>query len=499
MGEQLASDLNFLEQQGLTKIINLRAVGALANVMDQIVDGFDEMVQQGRYRYPNTPESSYMLDLNDDEPNRELRLQYARLPFRILKLGYLTASRGGAKYMFSPGTSSFQDFRYDNLVSLLSKKAFSHPTDNSYAGILSICMSGNLFGLQIDLTIQCLGPKNGSQLVGPIDDSGAMHHCYTDFILAGLAKSKYLIDYEAHYSSRTEAEAAWKEELHYTCRDTCPGRSCNTNIPRIFTNISQGAQAATSNTSIAFPSVTRRSLRLATPASGSTTLSPLLEITGITGSLPVYPSSPTFSTVSLAPPSRSLLLNNRPLTESHRHRLPQPPPPVLSVPYTPTHAPVYESFIEFETHMESTVHSSAWLEFSLLAQTVTEAAEGLVSAIIATKRDMHAPLYPTTANVTIQPDGAVLSSVFSAYHWMFRAYVFFLSCFSVNDLSCFLVVALAKMPSVVVLSGKFSMKPSKLLHLMTLSKVWTTKMAMSHSRFPRMTLWAKKVSTNVLR
>ena len=56
------------------------------------------------------------------------------------------------------------------------------------------CESLRLYYYCLSCNFLLLGPPDGTQLVGPIDENNLAHHDhYADFILTGLAKSSYIL------------------------------------------------------------------------------------------------------------------------------------------------------------------------------------------------------------------------------------------------------------------------------------------------------------------
>lgn len=66
-----------------------------------------------------------------------------------------------------------------------------------------------------------LSPKGGRHLTGPVNDNRhEIHPCYSDFIIAELAKVEYLARSNVSEQRRLRD---WKAEYPYRCRTSCPG------------------------------------------------------------------------------------------------------------------------------------------------------------------------------------------------------------------------------------------------------------------------------------
>lgn len=103
-GEELASDIRFLSEHGLTQMVSLSGHNG-DSVMDQVIQGVTEMAQEGCLQFPEWRPDD--LPLPSDAPNREVRLKFHGLPFRFLQPGNSNASQG-RRYLNVDATFNFQ-------------------------------------------------------------------------------------------------------------------------------------------------------------------------------------------------------------------------------------------------------------------------------------------------------------------------------------------------------------------------------------------------------
>ncbi|KAG2108385.1 uncharacterized protein F5147DRAFT_652765 [Suillus discolor] len=141
VGERLASDLNGLQDFGLVHCITLTASSRNEIIMNQVY-------------FPPEPECSF--DLDASAPNREFRIQFQHLPFRLLKISYQMPK---GHYLSFNATETWQDYAFHALSKCVNQ--IQHPTDPN-VGLLIIC------------------PKYGP-LIGPIQQHSTQHHmCFAD-------------------------------------------------------------------------------------------------------------------------------------------------------------------------------------------------------------------------------------------------------------------------------------------------------------------------------
>ena len=86
VGERLAQDLLGLQDLGLVHRVTLSASSRNEIIMDQVYNSVLAMSTSRNIQFPPEPESSF--DLDASAPNHEIRIQFQRLPFRLLKIGY---------------------------------------------------------------------------------------------------------------------------------------------------------------------------------------------------------------------------------------------------------------------------------------------------------------------------------------------------------------------------------------------------------------------------
>jgi hypothetical protein len=82
-------------------------------------------------QFPPEPECSF--DLDASVPNREFRIQFQHLPFRLLKIGYQMPK---GHYLSFDATETWQDYTFHALSKHVNQ--IQHPTDPN-VGLLIIC------------------------------------------------------------------------------------------------------------------------------------------------------------------------------------------------------------------------------------------------------------------------------------------------------------------------------------------------------------------------
>ena len=212
------------------------------------------------------------------------------------KYGDVAPTRGVYKFLLDPATACCQ-FTYKALSKRFSKDSNTHPTDSNKGCLLLICE----FWLTLLWPQHLLftGPKNGGQLIGPIEDTNQHHLCFTNHILAGLGRSQYSRNLSFNQGkTEVELEEEWRTCYTYHCRTNCPRPHTRLFFP-------EDAESDNNIEALSTPPLTtqrerssgpRRSSRI-TSGSTSTSLSPLVEILDVTGPapFPMNPSSPTLS------------------------------------------------------------------------------------------------------------------------------------------------------------------------------------------------------------
>lgn len=128
-----------MKGHGLASTVELKCKRAEESLLSQILDHFNSMISAGPFRFPGMPDAEITLSLGDEEPNRDLRLLFAQLPFRMVRVG--NASARGTPSLSVDHAVTFSSFTYQNLLSHFTRKTVKHPTDNSIHGLLFICKS----------------------------------------------------------------------------------------------------------------------------------------------------------------------------------------------------------------------------------------------------------------------------------------------------------------------------------------------------------------------
>jgi hypothetical protein len=282
------------------------------------------------------------------------------------------------------------------------------------------------------------GPRGKQQLIGPIDENRtAMHHCFTDYILAQLEKSLFMVDLDdelAAIISAEERERIWKQENPHPCRTTCPGSATQLDVGHEDHGQSDDDDADyhgpdnANGAATVFSTQTRPITR-----SSATALTPQL------------------SNLDVGHQTPPLWLQDSPILTSTITSGHPPPLALTEVPNEPTETPGHANlndwsqadhsqFFNFQ-NFEFTVNRTRIAavlgndeSFSLSAGSVTAAARGLVNAIKGVKQDRHARLASYEATSTsnaelnpladfylIEPADVTLSTLFSSGDWIFKA------------------------------------------------------------------------------
>jgi len=131
VGEKLAADLNYMREKGCLERIILTGNGKRNSVMQQIYESVVGMVAKNHLQFP--PSIPDILELGPTEPNREIRLQFANLPFRILKPGNFTMK---GHYLSHMHDAAYHDMEYGKITKLSTK--VKNPIDADI-GIIFIC------------------------------------------------------------------------------------------------------------------------------------------------------------------------------------------------------------------------------------------------------------------------------------------------------------------------------------------------------------------------
>ncbi|KDR72188.1 hypothetical protein GALMADRAFT_229037 [Galerina marginata CBS 339.88] len=399
-------------------------VNTEVNLLDQIATAFNAMLSDNRFTFPEYT-TTFTLALG--EPSRELRIMFESLKFNVIRISNRTAN--GNKLLLDPATAS-RSFTYKALTRRFARDSNMHPTDINKGGLLII------------------SPKNGGQLIGPIDGTDHHHHCFTDYILAGLARSGYSLNLPFNQGrTQEELDDEWRTNYGYRCRTTCPRPHAPLFLPEdgesddderdIFEALSTQPLMTQRERS----SGPRRSNHITpaselTPPSTSTTLSPLVQLLEVTGPapFPMDPPSPSLQNRAPLPSHDSTSARGQPT-------LPFIQPGALELPTTrltsqvpayvmPAGEPEFSSFEQFHEHLIATRYLTDILNeniFKVEGDSVPDATAALVAALmnVYSKEDTALcaePLQQTLGHFTgfIRPIDTTVRQIFSFEHWLFR-------------------------------------------------------------------------------
>jgi hypothetical protein len=251
-----------------------------------------------------------------------------------------------------------------------------------------------------------------------------MHHCFTDFILAHLEKSAYQVDLDDEVAllSAEEREQIWRREYPHPCRTTCPGSASRPLMWHEADGLSDDDDYDIANSTGPLDIAQGLPRTRPTTRSSTTTLSPLfgnLDVGPAPMNIIQDPPSPVLAAFGSSPP---LALPTDPVEETN-------------INYQPLEAPHFLNFQMVENKINQSRIVPAILEidepFSIMAGSVSAAAEGFVNALKGVKQDAYAKFIPyqTTevpgerdANFySIEPAEVTLSTMFSWGSWIFKA------------------------------------------------------------------------------
>jgi hypothetical protein len=100
-------------------------------IMNQVYNSVLAISMSHNIQFPPEPECSF--DLDASVPNREFRIQFQHLPFRLLKIGYQMPK---GHYLSFDATETWQDYTFHALSKHVNQ--IQHPTDPN-VGLLIIC------------------------------------------------------------------------------------------------------------------------------------------------------------------------------------------------------------------------------------------------------------------------------------------------------------------------------------------------------------------------
>lgn len=268
------------------------------------------------------------------------------------------------------------------------------------------------------MIILLLGPPDGTQLVGPIDENNSTHHdCYADFILAGLAKSGYIL--ASGRGPMDDRINRWKLDYPHSCRVSCPQGLFHQN-PEDAQSDSDAYEneAASYETLTAIESFPRRSSRLATA-----TARDMATASTVYGDASVFATEVDQSLESSQYTS-SMPWDTLQVMPRQPRPMPIPIPPYVSS--EPTH---YRNFSDFENFMNGSrqhdILESGQL-FLVEGDTLSDVAQGLVSVfqhqhVNHSTHHLMLPQETFASSFIIKPENATLLTMFSYAHWSFRA------------------------------------------------------------------------------
>jgi len=86
------------------------------------------MVSEGNFQFPTIPQSAMpILNLEDDEPNREARIMFSQLPFHFISIGNRTKNSHHKLSIDSSVDWSY--FTYQKLIARFTRPIAKHPTN----------------------------------------------------------------------------------------------------------------------------------------------------------------------------------------------------------------------------------------------------------------------------------------------------------------------------------------------------------------------------------
>ncbi|KIK36681.1 hypothetical protein CY34DRAFT_109435 [Suillus luteus UH-Slu-Lm8-n1] len=155
-GKAFAAQLRLFSQYHCTRRIELHVANPNELVIDQIYQGVHTMMNAGSLQFPTYSDMNFDLDVGEE--NRDIRIQYARLPFQLLVPG--NHSKYG-RALNVDCEDSWHCYSFSSLSKLA--KHVDHPSCFG-TGILLLC------------------PKEGA-IIGPISPgSTETHSCFVDHI-----------------------------------------------------------------------------------------------------------------------------------------------------------------------------------------------------------------------------------------------------------------------------------------------------------------------------
>lgn len=398
-GEAFAAQLRLFSQYHCTRRIELHVSNPNELVIDQIYQGVHTMMNAGSLQFPTYSDMNFDLDV--DEENRDIRIQYARLPFRLLVPG--NRSKYG-RALNVDCEDSWHRYSFSSLSKLA--KRVDHPSGFG-TGILLLCMSAVTCSSLIAY-IYFAGPKEGA-IIGPISPgSTEKHSCFVDHI--------------HHFLNGGDAGTA------IPCRLLCP------HVPSHTSRIQPHRSRSTSVSDIDDDHMHR-------PRSCSVIDSDINDDLDDNRSTASYPSpidlteSPVIIENSLpddlfsrSQPTRVSpglqLLNLNPPPSLHAS---QPPVPTTSrTIYTPSQPPSLIDLAVLDRDVRASgpelLRNTVW---HVRSESLEVTVKGLLAFIIQARHHPGGPFHAPpdlASHFTLIPNNVRLHEVWTM-HWLFRAYV----------------------------------------------------------------------------
>ena len=239
-----------------------------------------------------------------------------------------------------------------------------------------------------------LGPKGGRQLTGPVNSTHhEIHPCYSDFIIAGLAKVEYLA--RSNISERRRL-GEWENDFPYRCRTSCPGADLD--LIDMDRNLSTTPPSSPIIGPAPGPFQALRPRSSAPPVESSTSM----------------PSGINLITIHQPPSSI-------PQTTAHPPPFLMPEcPPVLIHSYASDTQPEFCDFESFEVHLQ---RDPLLIDdhFRVSGLTVHEAAQALILAIKSSHQNHWATFHPSTQVRSGNRLDLSLSNILLFRTWLFDA------------------------------------------------------------------------------
>ncbi|KAG2126900.1 hypothetical protein DEU56DRAFT_758730 [Suillus clintonianus] len=369
-GETFASQLQFLSQQHCTYRLELHASSPNDVILDQVYTGVHNMMELGSLEFPTYSDMAF--DLDQDEENRNIRVQYARLPFRLLMPG--NRSRYPGRPLSVDTENSWRQYTFSALRKLA--KRVDHPSGQ--VGVLLLC------------------PKDGA-IIGPI-------------VLGSTEKHAFFAD-RIHYFLEN-GEPCTRMSCHLGCPWSSQSSQRRHSLS-IATNNDLDSDSSSAESSHPSPiDLTESPVILSDPLPelarhSSTLVSPTMQLLNIELAQPP-PRTGTLATQTHEPLVRSI----------------SPQPLSSRTIYTPSQPPSLVDLAVLDRDVRASgpehLRNSVW---HVRSESLESTVKGLLAFIIQAR---HRPDGPFNAppdlptNFTLIPNNVRLHEVWTM-HWLFRA------------------------------------------------------------------------------